>query len=107
MYCIGICDDGKNICAELEKMVLQYGQDRNVKLETELWYTGEEVCQYLRDRHPLDILFLDIELLTMSGIEVAQFIRSQMENRWMQIIYISGNASPAQKRRFGRRWIWQ
>ena len=42
----------KNICAELEKMVLQYGQDRNVKLETELWYTGEEVCQYLRDRHP-------------------------------------------------------
>lgn len=97
MYYIGICDDGKNICAELEKMVLQYGQDRNVKLETELWYTGEEVCQYLRDRHPLDILFLDIELLTMSGIEVAQFIRSQMENRWMQIIYISGNASHAQK----------
>ena len=50
MYYIGICDDGKNICADMEKMVLQYGQDRNIKLETELWHTGEEVCQYLRDR---------------------------------------------------------
>lgn len=57
----------------MEKMVLQYGQDRNIKLETELWHTGEEVCQYLRDRRPLDILFLDIELLAMSGIQVGGF----------------------------------
>ena len=63
MYYIGICDDGKNICADMEKMVLQYGQDRNIKLETELWHTGEEVCQYLRDRRPLDICFSTLNCL--------------------------------------------
>ena len=96
MYYIGICDDGKNICADMEEMVFRYASDRDLLMGLEIWYTGEALCQYLKEEHPLDILFLDIDLLTMSGIEVAQFIRSQMENRWMQIIYISGNASYAQ-----------
>lgn len=92
VYYIGICDDGKNICADMEEMVFQYASDHNLLMGLETWYTGEALCRYLKEEHPLDI-----DLLTMSGIEVAQFIRSQMENRWMQIIYISGNASYAQK----------
>ena len=97
MYHIGICDDGKNICAELEEMILQYASERRISLEVETWYSGEDVCRYLEEECPLDILFLDIELLSMSGVLVAEFIRSRLENRWMQIIYISGNASHAQK----------
>lgn len=97
MYHIGICDDGKNICAELEEMILRYASERKIPLEVETWYTGEEVCRYLEEKRPLDILFLDIELLTMSGIQVAEFIRSHLEDQWMQIIYISGNASHALK----------
>ena len=79
MYYIGICDDGKNICADMEEMVFRYASDHNLLMGLETWYTGEALCRYLKEEHPLDILFLDIDLLTMSGIEVAQFIRSQME----------------------------
>ncbi len=28
MYNIGICDDGKNICSSLEKMILHYAEKK-------------------------------------------------------------------------------
>ncbi|MCX4305354.1 MAG: LytTR family DNA-binding domain-containing protein [Acetatifactor sp.] len=97
MYKIGICDDGKNICASLEEMVLQYAEKSKRKMDIQVWYTGEELCRYLEQGGHLDILFLDIELIKLTGIEVGDFIRNKMENRGMQIIYISGEASYAQK----------
>lgn len=97
MYNIGICDDGKNICASLEEMVLQYAEKSKRKMDIQVWYTGEELCRYLEQDGHLDILFLDIELMKLTGIEVGNFIRNKMENRGMQIIYISGESSYAQK----------
>lgn len=96
MYRIGICDDGKAICAEIEEMVLAYAGQRNVKLDTAVWYTGEALCRYLEQGEALDILFLDIELLKLTGIEVGDFIRNRLEDRKMQIVYISGKSSYAQ-----------
>ncbi len=52
---------------------------------------------YLKAGNHLDILFLDIELFKMTGIEVGDFIRNHMEDREMQIVYISGEPSYAQK----------
>ena len=97
MYNIGICDDGKNICAALEQMVLQYAKKNRRNMEIQVWYTGEDLCRYLEQGGNLDILFLDIELMELSGIEVGDFIRNKMENRGMQIIYISGEPAHAQK----------
>lgn len=97
MYNIGICDDGKNICASLEDMVLQYAEKRKQRMDIQVWYTGEDLCRYLEQGGHLDVLFLDIELIKLTGIEVGDFIRNKMENRGMQIVYISGEASYAQK----------
>lgn len=97
MYNIGICDDGKNICAVLEEMVQLYAQKNKIKMDTKVWYTGKELCQYLEQGGHLDILFLDIELFEVTGIEVGGFIRNKMEDRGMQIVYISGKSSYAQK----------
>ncbi|HBA68466.1 MAG TPA: DNA-binding response regulator [Lachnospiraceae bacterium] len=97
MYNIGICDDGKNICASMEEMILHYMKEREILIEVKVWYTGEALCGYLQQGGRVDILFLDIELLHLTGIEVADFIRNRMENRLMQIIYISGIASYAQQ----------
>lgn len=97
MYNIGICDDGKNTCAGLEEMVMSYAQQKQIDMDTRVWYTGEEVCKYLEQGGHLDILFLDIELFEVTGIEVGDFIRNKMEDRGMQIVYISGKSSYAQK----------
>lgn len=97
MYNIGICDDGKNICSSLEKMILQYMEDKSIPVEIKVWYSGEKLCDYLRERQQVDILFLDIELFKMTGIETGNFIRNSLEDRNMQIIYISGKSSYAQE----------
>lgn len=95
MYRIGICDDETDICAKIEEIVLLYARKRDVNLDTEVWYSGEGVCEYLKRGNSIDILFLDIELLHMTGIEVANFIRNRLENRKMQIVYISEKQSYA------------
>lgn len=97
MYNIGICDDGENICASIENMLIQCAEEMNIQLDTNVWYTGEGLRDYLEKGNPLDILFLDIELIQMSGIEVGNYIRNQLDDMGMQIIYISGKASYAQQ----------
>mgnify|MGYP000049015192 CR=1 FL=1 len=42
--------------------------------------SGEELCAYLETGKQLDILYLDIELFEVSGIDAGIFIRKQMEN---------------------------
>lgn len=97
MYNIGICDDGKNVCGSIESMLEQYAQEKKIQVDTEVWYTGETLRDYLASGHYLDILFLDIELVKMTGMEVGSYIRNQLDNMGMQIIYISGKASYAQQ----------
>lgn len=97
MYYVGICDDGQNICSSIENMVMKYAKERTIKMEIEIWYTGESLWEYLKSGNSIDILFLDIELLELSGIQVATLIRNCLNNRQMQIIYISGKNSYAQE----------
>ena len=68
MYNIGICDDGENICASVENMLLKYAEKKAVQVDVQVWYTGEKLRDYLARGNHLDILFLDIELFKMTGI---------------------------------------
>lgn len=95
MYKIGICDDGKNTCASVEAMLLQYAAQNAIQIDVQVWYTGEKLTEDMILGNHLDILFLDIELFHMTGIEVGTYIRDVLDNRGMQIIYISGKASYA------------
>ena len=62
MYHIGICDDGKNTCSSLEEMILEYTEEKGILTEVKVWYSGESLCDYLKQGGHIDILFLDIEL---------------------------------------------
>lgn len=95
MYEIGICDDGENTCSLLEKYLLKYAKEKSIHLEIKIWYTGEGLRDYLSNSGHLDILFLDIELYKLSGIELGHFIRYKLDNMGMQLIYISGKSSYA------------
>ena len=97
LYCVGICDDAENICSYIETIILEYARANNIKLETEIWYSGESLCNYLENSRQPDILFLDIELFSMNGIDAADFIRNKLDNRQMQIIYISGKDTYAKQ----------
>lgn len=95
MYRVGICDDGEQICRHMEKIVQSYAGERMKQVETMLFCSGEILCDYLQQGKRFDILFLDIELFEMNGIQVGDFIRNRLQDRSTQIIYISGRSQYA------------
>ena len=88
MYNVGICDDDKVFCAELEEMIRSAAGALHQKIETEVWYSGESIMQDLEKMTCPDILFLDIELYEKSGIDVGKFIRDG-DDYVTHIVYVS------------------
>ncbi len=96
MYNIGICDDGKVFCGFMESMILNYIKENGILADIKVWFSGEGLCKSLKMGDRPDILFLDIELLELNGMQVAHFIRNELEDRGMQIVFVSAKKSYAQ-----------
>ncbi len=95
MLSIAICDDEKIICSQLENILDEIGKDIDQEIETEVYYSGEELCEsFISDNH-YDLIFLDIELPQINGIEVGKKIRDELNNELTQIVYISCKESYA------------
>ncbi len=94
MLHIGICDDEKTTCTELETMLLQYAKEHGLDVDVKVWQTGEELCTFL-EKEALDLLFLDIELVTTDGVTVGKYIREVLDNTDIMIVYISSKSSYA------------
>lgn len=90
MFRIAVCDDDNSICAHIENIIMKYKEKNSLDLDVEILYSGEGVCDFLNKEHGFDLIFLDIELRNMSGIDVANFIRRDMDDQTTQIVYISG-----------------
>lgn len=95
MYRIGICDDDKELCSGLEEQIYKIAGELSVKVELEVWYSGEGVMNDLRNGTQLDLIFLDIELVRKNGISVGKFIRNEMEDIQTHIVYISSKQNYA------------
>lgn len=95
MLRIAICDDEKVICRLLEDMLYEIGKKINQEIETDVYYSGEELCDYLNRGNRYDLVFLDIELYKINGVEVGKRIRNELNDELTQIVYISGNQSYA------------
>ncbi|SHI20049.1 two component transcriptional regulator, LytTR family [Sporobacter termitidis DSM 10068] len=95
MYRVAICDDEMTICAQVERMIMDYGKSISEEMEIDVYCSGEELCKFLRSGAEYDILFLDIEFKQLNGVEIGEKIRNELGNETMQIVYISGNQSYA------------
>ncbi|MDE7274493.1 MAG: LytTR family DNA-binding domain-containing protein [Lachnospiraceae bacterium] len=95
MYRIGICDDEKEFCSELEEQIYHIAEELSVKAEVEVWYSGERILDDLRNGTQLDLIFLDIELVQSNGISVGKYIRNEMDDIQTHIVYISARQSYA------------
>ena len=95
MYRIAICDDEKSTCAEIESYILMYSKLRFIRNEIEVFYSGEAFCEYVKQGNFFDLLFLDIELPAINGIEVGKFVRTSLGDEKMDIIYISSKINYA------------
>ena len=89
MLKIAICDDNKSICAEIENMILEYEKNSYTQFEIEVFYTGESMINFIKTEHSFDLIFLDIELGTTTGIKVGTIIREEFDDYISKIVFIT------------------
>lgn len=90
MFWIAICDDDNNICTYIEKTIITYKEKNLLDLDVEVFLSGEELCNFIKKEHSFDLIFFDIELKGISGIQAANFIRTEICDQTALYVYISG-----------------
>lgn len=73
MYKVSIVDDEKSACDELGRMLAEYGKEHGAAFSVKA-YPGAEAYLAARDADS-DIIFLDIDMPGLNGMELAKEIR--------------------------------
>lgn len=89
MLRIAICDDNNLICSSIEQMVLDYAKRLTVKIDVEVFTKGEDLLSYIKNEKAFDLIFLDIELGTTTGIKVGTTIREDFDDHISKIVFIT------------------
>lgn len=94
---LAICDDEKALCGDIESKLERVANQLNIQVQTDVWFAGEGIRDYLAKENHIDVIFLDIELMKLTGIDVGNYIRNVKEDIKTQIVYISSKTSYALK----------
>ena len=89
MLRIAIIDDVMAVCGQIENDLMDIAQSMNMLIEVEPYTNGESFCSALKNGESFDLIFLDIELKSMSGLEVCAFIRDTIGDEFQQVVFIS------------------
>ena len=90
MFKIAICDDVPSVCDELKSMIINMKNKFQCReITVDIFYSGEALIGDIKEENSYDLIFLDIELGNINGVEVGHIIREQMEDYTTKIIYIS------------------
>ncbi len=95
MLKIAICDDDKALCLQLKSMLNETNEKTDENIEISIFFSGEEMCDSLLGGNHFNIIFLDIELREINGVEVGKKIREEFNDELTQIVYISAKDSYA------------
>ena len=83
---IAICDDDKEVCTSVNHIVEKLLHQTEIKAEIYTFYSGKELCEKMLNVK-YDLIFLDIEIPEMNGVEIGKYIRKKLENNVAQIVY--------------------
>lgn len=90
MLKIAICDDNVSISTEVEQIILEYAKERELKFDISVFNKGEDMINFVKREHNFDLIFLDIELGTTTGVEIGTIIRQELCDHISKIVFISG-----------------
>lgn len=93
MLRIAICDDDTVLCAQIERIILEDCTNNSWPLDVEVFNSGAQLCKFIQNEHEFDLIFLDIEMAEVNGVQVGKIIRNEIKNQTVQIVYISAKTS--------------
>lgn len=88
MINIAICDDDIKAIKEIENILSEYATLINIKILIHFFLNGKDLISFLENNY-IDLLYLDIQMKNLTGIEVGKKIRQELYNDEIQIVYIS------------------
>ena len=89
MFRIAICDDEPEICSQIHEIISDYSQESHESIEIHPFCSGEELWFSMTEGLHFDLIFLDIELKLLNGINIGKKIREELGDETVQIVYIS------------------
>ena len=84
---IAVCDDDKYCRHYMKKRIAEYLEKAEVLFRLEEFEDGEDFCKEEENIRKYDIIFLDIGMKHMNGMETAYAIRKK--NKKMEIVFIT------------------
>lgn len=89
MLRIAICDDEIAMAAKIEDLLYAYQDKDDIKkFEIDVFYDGQTLVNSYENGDRYDLVFLDIEMKTVNGLDAARAIREK--DQYFVLIYISG-----------------
>lgn len=87
---IAVCDDEKNSLENIQNKIVTISQTMNVDSEIYLYDNGAEITELIcNKKEKFDILFLDIDMPGISGLEAASQIREAKSD--LILIFVSAH----------------
>lgn len=97
MLKIAICDDVAEIVRHIESMLKIVEKKHSFNLQTYGFFSGAALLKDISEGNSFDLIFLDIEMDNINGVEVGLEIRNKLKDDNSQIAYISGKTDRAMK----------
>lgn len=85
MISIAICDDEPVMLKHIKELVLEFFSSRNMEIQIFMFLNGEELLNCDKD---IDILFLDIQMKQLDGIETAKKMRNKRYKGFLVFITV-------------------
>ena len=89
MIKIAVCDDDIAFTGTTQTFLDQIAKEQHLELEVSIFLSGKSLVQEYQEINHFDLIFLDIEMNGMDGIETAKLIREK--DYHVLIVYISSH----------------
>lgn len=93
MFRIAVCDDDAVFCTTTEAIIKKNYPGSEVS--TAVFLTGEKLCEVMEKGAYFDLILMDIELGSTTGVSVGKSLREWMNNQRTRIIFISAKTEYA------------
>lgn len=104
MLRIAICDDDRKVIINISDMLSRFFAARNIELILSTFFQGVALAEATERGERFDIIFLDVLMPGINGIETAEEIRQYDEN--VKIIFLTSSAEFAVDSYAVRAWYY-
>lgn len=92
---IAICDDDTIVCRMLSEMIARFSAETGIETQTYCFNAAIDVYNTLKVDNDFDIVFLDICMPELNGIQAGRMIREILDVVHLDIVFVSSDSDYA------------